>query len=248
VEIIKRIARAGLPGPARRRLLRARDSIGERAPLIPRLVRRYCTGSGIEIGAGKDPYGSPANTVFLDRHTDNAQGTAGAGIVADAAAIPRPDATFDFVLSSHCLEHHQNTLKALNEWLRVLKPGGILFLVLPHADRTFDRHRQKTTLEHHIRDYETLGEDLDRSHVEEAEAGMRRLADLAEWERRHEEVWGAGFWDWEHRFRNDAFHFHVWTQDEIVRLLHYLGLAIAFVEERVPERYDSFVVVARKPG
>jgi len=34
------------------------------------------------------------------------------------------DGTYDFLLSSHNLEHFANPLKALYEWQRVIKPGG----------------------------------------------------------------------------------------------------------------------------
>ncbi len=44
-----------------------------------------------------------------------------------------PDGSLDFVFSSHCLEHLERVGKrALRLWLRKLKPGGILFLYLPH--------------------------------------------------------------------------------------------------------------------
>jgi SAM-dependent methyltransferase len=225
-----------------------RAIIGRPAPsvrAIPSFVPRYCTGQGIEIGAGKHPYCSPANTVFLDRHTDNKDGTPNPDMISDAGSIPRPDCSFDFLLSAHCLEHVPNTIKTLNEWIRVLKPGGALILILPHADRTFDHLRGKTTLEHHIRDYEAGIVGPDRSHIEEIEAGWRPLITPAD-EAKYERQWGAKCWDWDFRFANDVVHYHVWTQDEIVRLLQYLGMQIVYVAEEVPERTDSFVVIARK--
>jgi predicted SAM-dependent methyltransferase len=36
------------------------------------------------------------------------------------------------VFSSHCLEHLSRWQDALRLWVRKLKPGGILFLYLPH--------------------------------------------------------------------------------------------------------------------
>jgi SAM-dependent methyltransferase len=41
---------------------------------------------------------------------------------------------YDFVLCSHTLEHIANPLQALQEWMRILKPGGLAVLVLPHKD------------------------------------------------------------------------------------------------------------------
>lgn len=225
------------------RLRQYRDS----GPVIRPLIARYCIGKGLEIGPGKSPQCPPDRTEYLDKHTENADGTPNANIIAEADSIPRPDASYDFVFSSHVLEHLPNVIKALHEWLRVLKPGGNLFLVLPHADRTFDRMRAKTTLEHLIEDHQKGVTAPDRSHIEEMERGWKaqgRPEDDEEYRRR----WGADPWDWDFRFANDVVHYHVWTQDEIVRLLQHLGLKILYANELVTEREDSFVVVARKPA
>jgi len=45
-----------------------------------------------------------------------------------------PDGIFDFLYSSHCLEHLRNPLEALNNWLRVVKPGGYLVVQVPDED------------------------------------------------------------------------------------------------------------------
>nr|VFJ62061.1 MAG: Methyltransferase domain-containing protein [Candidatus Kentron sp. DK] len=209
------------------------------------LIRNYCIGQGLEIGAGKQPYCNPGTTLFLDKFTDNRDGTPNPDIISDASIIPIPDETFDYVISSHVLEHMQNTIAALKEWCRILKEGGILFLVLPHGDRTFDRYRDKTTLEHHISDYENLTDEYDYSHNEEIKIGWSKNDDFDGGEK-YEQEWGAPVWDFDFRLKNGVIHFHVWTQDEIVRLLQYLDLKIMAVVEKAPERSDSFVVVARK--
>jgi SAM-dependent methyltransferase len=84
-----------------------------------------------------------------------------------------PDRHYDFVMSSHTLEHVANPLRALHEWHRVLKPGGTLVVVLPNGAKTFDRMRPTTQFEHLVSDFERdVGED-DETHVEDA----RRLHD-----------------------------------------------------------------------
>lgn len=83
------------------------------------------------------------------------------------------DRSYDFVLSSHTLEHIANPLGALMEWHRVLQPGGTLALVVPEGAKTFDRRRPTTLFEHLVSDYRhDVGED-DETHIEEA----RRLHD-----------------------------------------------------------------------
>src|SRR3954468_17271504 len=71
-------------------------------------------------------------------------GRTGTSYRCDASALPKPDSSCDFVLSSHVLEHLANPLRALMEWRRVLRPGGKLFMLVPHGRRTFD-HRRPTT-------------------------------------------------------------------------------------------------------
>ena len=41
------------------------------------------------------------------------------------------DGLFDFVHSSHCLEHMQDPQTALANWIRILKPGGAFNLPRP---------------------------------------------------------------------------------------------------------------------
>ncbi len=45
-----------------------------------------------------------------------------------------PNESLDFVHSSHCLEHMVNVENALNNWLRILKPGGHLVCLIPDED------------------------------------------------------------------------------------------------------------------
>ncbi|WP_426116435.1 class I SAM-dependent methyltransferase [Pseudomonas sp. DSP3-2-2] len=42
-----------------------------------------------------------------------------------------PDSTFDRVIASHVLEHIYQPHLALKEWIRVLKPGGTLSILIP---------------------------------------------------------------------------------------------------------------------
>jgi SAM-dependent methyltransferase len=74
---------------------------------------------------------------------------------------------YDFTLVSHMLEHTANPLKVLEAVRRILKPTGVLLLILPDPRHTFDHHRPVTTLEHLVADYERgTGED-DLTHLPE---------------------------------------------------------------------------------
>lgn len=95
--------------------------------------RRYVTylaGDGIDIGAGDDPLGRYQSLFPLMRSCrawDQADG--------DAESMIRvPDNTFDFVHSSHCLEHLLTPRVALGNWIRICKPGGYLLITVPDED------------------------------------------------------------------------------------------------------------------
>jgi len=54
-------------------------------------------------------------------------------LVSDITAIPAPDASFDGILCSEVLEHVPEPTHALDEFARLLKPGGKLILTAPFA-------------------------------------------------------------------------------------------------------------------
>ena len=216
-------------------------------PIIPSLIKQFCSGSGIEIGPGNNPCCSHTNTKYLERFVGYGDSTPNPDIVADAAKIPVEDGTFDFVVSCHSLEHHQNTLAAIYEWKRVVKQGGIVFIVVPHYARTFDRYRKITTLQHHIEDYAKLGDEPDYSHSEEAKEGWSKLPDInSRVEAFTRDSGGHSHWDW--KFRNDIglMHFHVWSLNEIIELLKYTGLKIEYILDPIPEKPDSVLAIGRK--
>jgi SAM-dependent methyltransferase len=74
--------------------------------------------------------------------------------ISEAADLRQiPDRTYDFLLSSNCLEHIANPLKAAREWKRVVKPGGALIVFVPNKAYNFDHLRDFTTFDHLLSDY-----------------------------------------------------------------------------------------------
>jgi phosphatidylethanolamine/phosphatidyl-N-methylethanolamine N-methyltransferase len=49
----------------------------------------------------------------------------------DATALTYPDHSFDRLIATHVLEHLPNPVAVLREWNRVVRPGGLLSIVLP---------------------------------------------------------------------------------------------------------------------
>jgi len=54
-------------------------------------------------------------------------------LVCDITSIPEPDSSFDAILCSEVLEHIPEPTRALGEFARLLKPGGVLILTAPFA-------------------------------------------------------------------------------------------------------------------
>lgn len=51
--------------------------------------------------------------------------------VQNAGVLGYPDASFDRLIATHVLEHLPDPADVLREWHRVVRPGGILSIVLP---------------------------------------------------------------------------------------------------------------------
>jgi SAM-dependent methyltransferase len=146
-----------------------------RAHILPRRskLQRYATlfsGHGLEIGGPSDnfrPTGfvsvyTVANRIdninFASQTTWENSIVAGNTFRFDKRKEPGkqficeatdlsiiPSSSYDFLLSSHTLEHTANPILALKEWMRVVKNGGHLLVALPDKEKCFDHRRPVTT-------------------------------------------------------------------------------------------------------
>jgi GR25 family glycosyltransferase involved in LPS biosynthesis/SAM-dependent methyltransferase len=67
---------------------------------------------------------------------------------------------YDFVFSSHSLEHIANPLKAINEWLRIIKNDGFIIIIVPEKSACFDHKRNYSEFSTLLSQYEkNVGED-----------------------------------------------------------------------------------------
>lgn len=65
-------------------------------------------------------------------------------IIAQGDELPLEDSTVDCLINSHVVEHFFDPIKAINEWIRILKPNGYILFNVPHKDRTPDKNRDLT--------------------------------------------------------------------------------------------------------
>jgi SAM-dependent methyltransferase len=96
----------------------------------PNFSNRYFVGDGLDIGGKPDPlalYVELFSRMRSVRTWDWEDGDA-----QHLATVA--DQTYDFVHSSHCLEHLHEPREGLRNWFRVLKPGGHLIVTVPDED------------------------------------------------------------------------------------------------------------------
>jgi SAM-dependent methyltransferase len=123
-------------------------------------VTRYLGGlKGVEIGAANhnrfyldainvDRYGDDG-TAYKHLERRLSRGTATVDVVANGDELPFDDDSYDFVFSSHVIEHFPDPIKALYEWVRVAR--RYVVAIVPHRDRTFDSGRSLTTVDELVR-------------------------------------------------------------------------------------------------
>jgi SAM-dependent methyltransferase len=139
-----------------------------------------------------------------------------------------PDAKYDFVISSHVIEHLANPLKAILEWKRVLRMGGVMLVVCPHKERTFDHGRPVTPLSHLIDDYNKGVDEHDLTHLPE----ILKLHDLSL------DPEAGSFETFQVRsknnFANRCLHHHVFTTESWISIFDYLKFETFCLEEAPP--------------
>jgi SAM-dependent methyltransferase len=96
----------------------------------PNFINRYFVGEGLDVGGKPDPlslYCELFSRMRQVRTWDLEDG--------DAQFLESvPDEQYDFVHSSHCLEHLADPAEGLKNWFRVVKPNGYMILTVPDED------------------------------------------------------------------------------------------------------------------
>jgi len=125
------------------------------------------------------------------------------------------DEKYDFVLSCNNLEHIANPIKAIMEWKRIIKRGGIILLVLPNKLANFDHNRPYTAIEHLVADFNQKVNEDDLTHLEE----ILQLHDL----KRDPQAGGATKFKERcmENYQNRCMHHHVYNQDTLQKLFEY---------------------------
>jgi len=135
---------------------------------------------GVEIGAAShNPFNLPdcinvdysdkTDTLFSRGEFKLCGEYAKVDVVAEGDDLPFEDESYDYVISSHVIEHFFDPIAAIEEWFRVIKPGGYIFIIAPkqkalrgetrdctHYTELLDRHSGKMTRDQvDMRGYQT---------------------------------------------------------------------------------------------
>lgn len=95
-----------------------------------RFATRWLVGAGIDIGAGQDTIGNYGQLFPLMTSLRSWDLPDGDAMLMEGVT----DESFDFVHSSHCLEHLVDPQVALGHWIRICKPGGHIVIMIPDED------------------------------------------------------------------------------------------------------------------
>lgn len=130
------------------------------------------------------------------------------------------DENYDFVLSSNNLEHIANPLKAIMEFLRIVKINGLILVAVPIKEKTFDHNRECTSFEHILKDYQDdIGED-DLSHLPDIIKKHDYSMDI-ECGGKEKFIRRA-----ERNFENRCLHHHVFNEVCLRRIFEFVGLEV----------------------
>jgi len=91
------------------------------------LAEQYisATANGLDIGCGRCCF---PNATGVDLYEPCAK------IKSNGQVLDIPDNSYDFVISSHSIEHMQCWQSALKEWVRVIRSEGVVLLLVPDPD------------------------------------------------------------------------------------------------------------------
>ncbi len=138
------------------------------------------------------------------------------------------DGDFDFVCSCHVLEHLANPLKAIYEWMRVIKQEGIIYCATPDKRFTFDHLRKRTTLDHIVSDFQNNVGHNDLTHLNDVLLNY----DYALAQVTKQDVLRM-VTDYYSSVKNGGTalyqpHHHVFVKDDLVALFKYAKLEVFF--------------------
>ncbi len=134
-------------------------------------------------------------------------------IIGDAQTLSNvDDVAYDFVIAAHVIEHMKNPILALNQWCRVVRPGGLIYLIAPDKRVTFDKLRVRTPLEHLILDYILPSDERDYEHYLDFAIRVHHKAGIEALDNADELI-----------AKDYSIHYHVFIPVDILNVLQWFS-------------------------
>jgi SAM-dependent methyltransferase len=103
-------------------------------------IREFATGKFIDLGCGTMPYRDSVIDIIREYHTldlfPRREEVTYTTDIQDMSTIKTD--SYDSAICLEVLEHIPDPFKAISEIHRILKPGGVLILSVPHLSRLHD--------------------------------------------------------------------------------------------------------------
>ncbi|MHC8605111.1 methyltransferase domain-containing protein [Arenicellales bacterium IMCC58067] len=235
-----------------------------------RLSRKWLKGTGLEIGALHRPLKVPDNVtvLYVDCFTREhsiekfpklpARDIVPVSIIDDGFELSCIEGeSYDFVVANHVLEHSPNPIQVLVNWVRVLRPDGILFITIPVAERCFDKGRLLTTIDHLKDDYQLCLSNSEDEMLERNKEHLREWINVSERairEERDSDYRHPSPEEIEKRVKNEdmttcEMHYHTFSRESYLELLTYFATAITtsvIVEEVIQNSSEIISILRRK--
>ncbi len=129
------------------------------------------------------------------------------------------DQAYDFLISAHVIEHMKNPLQALKNWMRIIKPGGLIYLIAPDKRAIFDHPRSRTQLAHMILDYKEPSKLRDYEHYLDYAAHV------------HDKRGESTIEEANRLIETDySIHYHVFTPADMLELLNWFSENVKKIE------------------
>ncbi len=212
--------------------------------------RKYLRGIGLEIGALHAPVPLPGgtradyldhcNTVALrERFAEARDRYCVFPVMVDGSEMLSSveDASYDFLVANHVLEHCENFFVTLRHHLRVVKSGGHVMYAVPDQRYTFDRDRALTSFDHLLTDLRDGPLAQRREHLVDYFTWVNRLSG---------ESLNAAVADYMDNGRD--IHFHTWTLETFCEHLRQ-AIAMKLIDASFldfGQNGTEFIVVLKK--
>lgn len=197
------------------------------------IAHKYLDGlKGLEIGGAEHnsfgldtlnvDYTDDMETIFKKAEFNFCGKKMPVDIVAQGDDLPVEDESYDFVISSHVIEHFFDPVKAIKEWMRVIKKGGYILIIAPTHYSLPGETRPCTTLKEII--------DRHEGKIKKEDVNMSL----------------NGLYPPTGEPMNEHGHFSVWDLQDFLPICKHYGWEVVEALEQDDKVHNGFLIILKK--